>query len=277
MGAGDNSCRVWVGGLPSDIKEREVEDRFSDFGEVTEVHKRTTEKDTFCFVQYRKIEAAEYAIRQMDQTQFCGKRIKVAAASNGPPRGGKGDGRGNRRDSRERQDRDRNGGRPEERRERTDDRRPPSRKRSRSRRKSPSVRKRSRTPPPARPRSRSPPAKRVESPPRRSPPRRSRSRGGRVDDRARSKVEEGAFKVTVEFLPSDMSWHELKDLGRNFGNSLTFARTYRNRHGDYCGMVEYKYRDDADNCVRELDRRRVEGCEGRLRAYHGDSSKEERR
>jgi len=65
-----------------------------------------------------------------------------------------------------------------------------------------------------------------------------------------------------------MSWEELKDLCREFGPSLTFARTYHNR-AQYYGMIEYSDRFDAENALRELDRRRVQGSSERLRAYYG--------
>lgn len=61
---------------------------------------------------------------------------------------------------------------------------------------------------------------------------------------------------------------ELKDLGRDYGPSLTFARTYR--HGDsYYGMLEFKDRNDADIVIGELNNRRVQGSKERLRAIYG--------
>lgn len=98
-----------------------------------------------------------------------------------------------------------------------------------------------------------------------------RSRSPRNDGgvvRMAGKVPMGRYKITVEHIPEDMSWLELKDLGRDFGPSLTFARTYRYR-GNWYGMLEFKDRTDAERVIRELDNRRVQGSNERLRAYMG--------
>mmetsp|Transcript_86710 Transcript_86710/g.245874 ORF Transcript_86710/g.245874 Transcript_86710/m.245874 type:complete len:349 (-) Transcript_86710:154-1200(-) len=100
---------------------------------------------------------------------------------------------------------------------------------------------------------------------------RHRSRTPRDPDgvvRYAGKVPVGRHKITIENLPDDMSWLELKDLGRDYGPSLTFARTYR--HGDnYYGMLEFKDRNDADIVIGELNNRRVQGSKERLRASYG--------
>lgn len=105
----------------------------------------------------------------------------------------------------------------------------------------------------------------------RSPPRyRSRSRKGG----GKGGKPMGRHKLTVENLPDDMSWQELKDLAIERGPSLTFARTfqYRNVH---CGMVEFQHREDAEAVFRELDDRRIEGSRDRLRVSYGDLSLEQ--
>lgn len=79
----------------------------------------------------------------------------------------------------------------------------------------------------------------------------------------------GRHKITIENLPEDMTWLELKDLGRDFGPSLTFARTYKSK-GVWYGMLEFKDSADADRAVKELDKRRVQGSSARLRAYFGE-------
>lgn len=95
---------------------------------------------------------------------------------------------------------------------------------------------------------------------------RSRSRDGVV--RMAGKVPVGRHKITIENLPEDMSWLELKDLGRDYGPSLTFARTYR-QGGGYFGMLEFKDRADADRVISELNNRRVQGSKERLHAHYG--------
>merc|ERR1719158_2645785 len=94
----------------------------------------------------------------------------------------------------------------------------------------------------------------------RSPPRyRSRSRGkgggGKGGKGGGGKGGKGGrHKVTVENLPNDMSWQELKDLVVEIGPSLTFARTFEYR-GVPCGMVEFERRHDAEAVFGELDDR----------------------
>lgn len=82
------------------------------------------------------------------------------------------------------------------------------------------------------------------------------------------KVPVGRHKITIEGIPDDMSWVELKDVGREYGQSLTFSRTYRYRDQNY-GMLEYSDSADAETAIRELDRRRVQGSNQRLRCYPG--------
>lgn len=104
-------------------------------------------------------------------------------------------------------------------------------------------------------------------------------RGGRSRSRSRQKgggkggIPKGQHKVTIENLPEDMNWTELKELVREHGRSLTFARTFQYR-GAHCGMVEFEDRRDSEAVFRELDNRRIEGGKGRLRLCYGDLSQE---
>jgi hypothetical protein len=61
-----------------------------------------------------------------------------------------------------------------------------------------------------------------------------------------------------------MSWQELKTLGKDFADSITFARTWRERDGVGQGILEVDRKEDADRLVRSLDGKRVEGCRDRL-------------
>lgn len=70
-----------------------------------------------------------------------------------------------------------------------------------------------------------------------------------------------------------MNWTELKEMVKDVGRSVTFARTFSYR-GTHCGMVEFEDRRDADNVFHELDNRRVEGARDRLRLSHGDLSQD---
>lgn len=70
-------------------------------------------------------------------------------------------------------------------------------------------------------------------------------------------------------MPNDMSWMELKELGQDYGSSVTFSRTFQTRDGVYCGVLEYGNQEDMEKAIRELDGRRIVGGEGRLRVYEG--------
>jgi len=117
-------------------------------------------------------------------------------------------------------------------------------------------------------RARSPPPRRQRDDSR-GPPRRSDKGGGKGD----RKTQQGQHKITIEGIPDDMSWTELKELGKDCGPSVTFARTYRSS-GINFGMIEFSNRADADACIKDLDQRRVQGSSQRLRASYGDTAAE---
>lgn len=107
-------------------------------------------------------------------------------------------------------------------------------------------------------------AARSPSPPRRSsfyesaaPARTTRSRSPRPSERE--------FRVNIENLPSDMTWHELKRLGSDYGKSVNFAKVNSSRSGDVSGMVAFGDKRDAEKFVSSLDGKRMEGCDRRLR------------
>jgi len=81
----------------------------------------------------------------------------------------------------------------------------------------------------------------------------------------------GHYRIALENIPADMSWLELKDLGKEYGPSVTFSRTYQ-RDGVCCGMIEFAAQEDARRCVAELDGRRIQGGPAPMRVYEGDPS-----
>eukprot|EP00927_Polykrikos_kofoidii_P062859 TRINITY_DN57652_c0_g1_i1.p1 TRINITY_DN57652_c0_g1~~TRINITY_DN57652_c0_g1_i1.p1 ORF type:complete len:272 (+),score=31.88 TRINITY_DN57652_c0_g1_i1:98-817(+) len=77
--------RIWIGGLPSNIKEVDLEKTFFPFGHIKSVKIKQTANDTFAFVQYDTVSSARLATLNMDQsTKFSGwingGPIKVAMA-----------------------------------------------------------------------------------------------------------------------------------------------------------------------------------------------------
>ena len=68
---------IFVGNLPKDIREREVEDLFYKYGRVEDVQVRTSKNDTFAFVSFRDSRDAKDAIHGRDGYKFDGYRLKV--------------------------------------------------------------------------------------------------------------------------------------------------------------------------------------------------------
>lgn len=98
----------------------------------------------------------------------------------------------------------------------------------------------------------------------RSRSKRSRSRSRRSD----SPRHPSGHKVTICDIPPDMTDRELRDLAKDQGRSLVWACTYKHENR-YCGLVEYADKADADHCIAELDSRKVDGSQLRLRVVHG--------
>ncbi|CAD7960500.1 unnamed protein product [Amoebophrya sp. A120] len=95
--------------------------------------------------------------------------------------------------------------------------------------------------------------------------------------RAKGELSEGAYKITLEGIPNDMTWTELKEMGRQHVGGdrymdVTFARTFRNRQGTACGILEFKSRSMAQDLVDKLDDRKIKGWDERLRVKMGDHS-----
>eukprot|EP00933_Yihiella_yeosuensis_P033436 TRINITY_DN27141_c0_g1_i1.p1 TRINITY_DN27141_c0_g1~~TRINITY_DN27141_c0_g1_i1.p1 ORF type:complete len:405 (+),score=54.08 TRINITY_DN27141_c0_g1_i1:72-1286(+) len=95
----------------------------------------------------------------------------------------------------------------------------------------------------------------------------SRNLDGKGDGKG-GRNRPGRHRVTVENLPDDMTWDELKELAEDFGPSVTFARTFKVKDS-FCGELGFEELRDAEAVVRELDNRRVEGSSMRLAAYVG--------
>ncbi len=88
--------KLFVGNLSWNATEEEVRPMFEQYGEVVSV-KIITDPQTgrsrgFCFVEMASKEAAEEAIRNLDNTDVAGRQIRVSEARNdnrtgGGPRG----------------------------------------------------------------------------------------------------------------------------------------------------------------------------------------------
>jgi len=72
--------RIWIGGLSTRVDERDLEDLFTEYGSVTRVALRSSNADTFAFVEFQESDAGEIAIEEMDQRKIRGRRVKVSWA-----------------------------------------------------------------------------------------------------------------------------------------------------------------------------------------------------
>lgn len=284
-GPNDNPHRIWVGGLDDRVREHDLEDIFRKFGELKSVTIRSSRVDVFAFVEFQDADAALKATNQIDQSFIRGKRVKVHWAS------GKGDVRERRNDSNQiwigqLQENDEKALKDQFskygkirslkiRSNRTDlfafieydtaeacdeaveamnlqdfkghqirvawaqDR---SSKRRRSRSRS-GERRRSRSY-----------DRRRRSPSYRRSRRRSRSR-----ERGRG-VPRGDYKLEIENIPREMTWMDLKALGRTYGgrNAVTFARTWKEGRISK-GLLEFSGRTAMTETYDALHGHRING------------------
>jgi len=83
--------RVWVGGLPSDITERQLQDLFSECGRVEEIYIKHGKVDTFAFITMGDDDAYQRALDELDCCKDLGKEIRVnVVLDHGQDGGGKG-------------------------------------------------------------------------------------------------------------------------------------------------------------------------------------------
>lgn len=95
------SRTIYVGNLPADIKEHEIEDLFYKYGRILDIElKLPPRPPCFCFVEFESARDADDAIRGRDGYNFDGCRLRVELAHGGrgsssasERRGGPGGGR----------------------------------------------------------------------------------------------------------------------------------------------------------------------------------------
>merc|ERR1712028_99961 len=70
-GSGSNGCRIHVGNLPSDVRERELDDLFYKFGRIRDISiKGGTSGPSFAFIEFDDGRDAEDAIKGRDGYDF---------------------------------------------------------------------------------------------------------------------------------------------------------------------------------------------------------------
>lgn len=97
-----------------------------------------------------------------------------------------------------------------------------------------------------------------------SKPEKHDRRGGSVNRKSA-----GRFRIKLSYLPPDMSWGELKDIARTFGESIKYTNVFVER-GVTCGIIEFVSKEDADRAIKALDNRRMDGHEDRIKASKED-------
>jgi len=70
------AAKIYVGDLPRNADEREVEDAFRKFGGVRSVWVARNPPG-FAFIEYEDPRDADDAVRRMDGSNLCGSRIRV--------------------------------------------------------------------------------------------------------------------------------------------------------------------------------------------------------
>jgi len=68
--------RIWIGGLPDRINEEDLREIFESFGEIDAVNIRSSKVDTFAFIEFKDTEAASRATKEVDQSFIRGNRVK---------------------------------------------------------------------------------------------------------------------------------------------------------------------------------------------------------
>ncbi|CAH9132979.1 unnamed protein product [Cuscuta epithymum] len=78
------SRSIYVGNLPADIKEHEIEDLFHKYGRILDVELKIPPRPPcYCFVEFESPRQAETAIRGRDGYNFDGCRLRVELAHGG--------------------------------------------------------------------------------------------------------------------------------------------------------------------------------------------------
>jgi len=73
----DNHCRIYVGNLPPDVREQEVEDLFYKYGHINKVTLKARKGPPFAFVEFEDGRDAADAVDGRNGYNFDGYRLRV--------------------------------------------------------------------------------------------------------------------------------------------------------------------------------------------------------
>lgn len=74
------SRRLYVGNLPRDVRESEIEDLFEKYGRIDDIDLKGARG--FAFLEFRDVRDAEDAVRGRDGYKFDGRRLRVEFSRN---------------------------------------------------------------------------------------------------------------------------------------------------------------------------------------------------
>ncbi|VDL86932.1 unnamed protein product [Nippostrongylus brasiliensis] len=74
---GREDTRIYVGNLPSDVREKDIEDIFAKYGKIRFVDIKGGRGPLYAFVEFEDYRDAEDAVRGRDGYDFDGCRIRV--------------------------------------------------------------------------------------------------------------------------------------------------------------------------------------------------------
>lgn len=77
MSRRDNMKRIFVGNLPPDVRQRDLEDLFYKFGKIAFIDLKTRRGPPFAFVEFYDYRDAEDAVKCRDGKKFDGYRLRV--------------------------------------------------------------------------------------------------------------------------------------------------------------------------------------------------------
>uniref|UniRef100_I2CRG1 Splicing factor, arginine/serine-rich 1/9 n=1 Tax=Nannochloropsis gaditana (strain CCMP526) TaxID=1093141 RepID=I2CRG1_NANGC len=81
------SCRIYVGNLPMDVRERDLDDLFYKYGRIRGIDiKRPSRPPAYAFVAFEDPRDAKDAVHYRDNYDFDGGRIRVELANETPRR-----------------------------------------------------------------------------------------------------------------------------------------------------------------------------------------------
>ncbi|MCO5547194.1 hypothetical protein L7F22_000637 [Adiantum nelumboides] len=71
------SCTIYVGNLPGDVREEEIEDLFRKYGRIVDIDlKLPPRSPAFCFLQFEEARDAEDAVKGRDGVKYAGSTIR---------------------------------------------------------------------------------------------------------------------------------------------------------------------------------------------------------